>query len=180
MQTGQIRSSFSSAVSAASAHGFAIDRWILCVPSSMDGQSLMWWQTWQAQKQAETGIALELWDETVLRARLLQPNAISVYRHYYGDEMDAAATEVNDCLFDVWSAIENLAGRPDKQIFVERLARLTGIGQDDLELSRKTRNDLAHRGHGSVPSATAARALSTARNALIKISSQVTPISKKV
>ena len=179
-QVAQIRNSFSSVREAASVHGFTIDRWVLCVPASLDASSLAWWQAWQAQMQAETAIILELWDETELRSRLIQPGAASVYQHYYANEIDIATKEVDDCLFDVWSTIEYLAGRPDGQIFVERLARLTGIGQTDLELSKKTRNDLAHRGHGGVPVATAIRALSIARDALVKISTQVTPLSKNI
>ena len=36
-QQGQIRSSFASAVRAAADHGYALERWVLCIPASMDG-----------------------------------------------------------------------------------------------------------------------------------------------
>lgn len=79
----QIEKSFSSARRAAAQHGFGIDRWVLCVPSSMDAPTAAWWDAWKAARQAESAVRVELWDETALRKLLIDPRAAHVRRHYY-------------------------------------------------------------------------------------------------
>lgn len=82
-QKPQIASSFESALRAASAHGYTVARWVLCIPSSMDGPATQWWQGWSNGRQRATGVAIELWDETRLRELLIQPAAAQVRNHYY-------------------------------------------------------------------------------------------------
>jgi hypothetical protein len=82
-QKSQIAKSFESALRAASAHGYTVGRWVLCIPSSMDGPAMQWWQGWSERHQRATGVAIELWDETRLRELLIQPAAAQVRRHYY-------------------------------------------------------------------------------------------------
>jgi WD40 repeat protein len=82
-QQAQIRSSFRSALKAAADHGYTLDRWVLCIPSSMDGPTMQWWQAWKAGQQEDTGVAVDLWDETALRKSLLRPGAAEVRRHFY-------------------------------------------------------------------------------------------------
>jgi hypothetical protein len=93
----QIEKSFHSARSAAARHGFRIDRWVLCVPSSMDAPTAAWWDEWKAARQVESAARVELWDETALRTMLIDPRAAHVRRHYYDpysgdrDTLDADA-----------------------------------------------------------------------------------------
>jgi hypothetical protein len=82
-QKYQIAASFASALRAASAHGYTVRRWVLCIPSSMDGPAMRWWQGWSNERQRSAGVAIELWDETRLRELLIQPAAAHVRRHYY-------------------------------------------------------------------------------------------------
>lgn len=82
-QQQQIRDSFASVVRAAEQHGFTVERWVLCVPASMDAPTTQWWDGWKAKQERATGIDIELWDETVLRARLLRDAAASIRQHYY-------------------------------------------------------------------------------------------------
>ena len=82
-QQGQIRSSFASAAKAAAAHGYVLDRWVLCIPASLDGPAAQWWQGWKARQERSSGAVVELWDETTLRELLLRPESADVYRHYY-------------------------------------------------------------------------------------------------
>ena len=82
-QQGQIRDSFRAVAGAAAARGYVLQRWVLCIPSSMDGPAMKWWQGWRAKQETETGTAVELWDETGLRELLLRPEAADVRRHYY-------------------------------------------------------------------------------------------------
>ncbi|MGB3444685.1 MAG: hypothetical protein WBA97_38605 [Actinophytocola sp.] len=67
----QIRESFDSVVKNAAKEGFTLTRWILCVPSSMDGPTTKWWDTWKRKKEREVGIVIDLWDETELRSLLI-------------------------------------------------------------------------------------------------------------
>jgi hypothetical protein len=78
-----IRDSFAAAVASAQRHGHRIRRWVLCVPSSMDAPTAKWWDGWKARKQRETGILIEVWDETALRSLLISPDAGHVRRHFY-------------------------------------------------------------------------------------------------
>ncbi|WP_261575547.1 serine/threonine protein kinase [Frankia gtarii] len=80
---GQIRDSFRAAVRNAREHGYRIDRWILCVPCSMDHPTAMWWDRWRREQQAATSIRIEVWDESGLRARLGRPVAAHVRAAYY-------------------------------------------------------------------------------------------------
>ncbi|MFI6098225.1 hypothetical protein ACIA8G_21910 [Lentzea sp. NPDC051213] len=79
----QIRESFDSVVKNAAEQGFTVTQWILCVPSSMDGPMSKWWATWKRKKERDSGVVIDLWDETELRSLLISPDAESVRRHYY-------------------------------------------------------------------------------------------------
>ena len=89
-QQAQIRSSFASAVRAAAGHGYALERWVLCIPASMDGPTTQWWHAWKAEQERASGVVVGLWDETRLRELLLRPEAADVYRHYYAPYLHKA------------------------------------------------------------------------------------------
>jgi hypothetical protein len=78
-----IRESFNSAVTHAERNGYQVQRWVLCVPSSMDAPTAKWWDGWRTRKQRETGVVIDLWHETELRNLLITPDAAHVRRHYY-------------------------------------------------------------------------------------------------
>jgi hypothetical protein len=82
-QQAQIADSFASAVRHAARHGHVLERWVLCIPASMDGPTTRWWQGWKAGQERDTGVIIGLWDETGLRELLLRPEAADVRRHYY-------------------------------------------------------------------------------------------------
>jgi len=71
------------ALRAAARHAYVLERWVLCIPASMDGPTTQWWQGWKAGQQTGTGVVIDLWDETRLRELLLRPEAADVRRHYY-------------------------------------------------------------------------------------------------
>ncbi len=87
-QQSQVRESFASALKHAAEHGYEIDRWVLCIPTSMDGPATRWWQRWQADNQQRAGLRVELWDESTLRALLLRPEAADIRQHYYNPYRD--------------------------------------------------------------------------------------------
>ncbi|WP_238017994.1 hypothetical protein KZZ52_20470 [Dactylosporangium sp. AC04546] len=109
---GQIRESFDSAVAAAARNGYRLSQWILCVPASMDAPTAQWWDNWRARRQRETGVAIELWHENVLRNLLIKPDCAHVRRHFYDPYVpsqtqrvplrelsDEDATSLDDALF---------------------------------------------------------------------------------
>jgi hypothetical protein len=82
-QLNQITSDFTTAVNAAAGHGYPLKRWVLCIPSSMNGPATQRWHQWKADQASRTGLAIDLWDETVLRELLLRPEAAGIYHRYY-------------------------------------------------------------------------------------------------
>ena len=126
-QQGQIRLSFASAVRAAAAYGYALERWVLCIPASMDGPTTQWWHAWKAEQERVTGVVIGLWDETRLRELLLRPEAADVYRHYYAPYLHkavpgipgAAGTDAS-CLARADRAAEELAAAVSDQWGRER------------------------------------------------------------
>ncbi len=90
-QKDQIGKSFDSVNRAAQKHGHRIGRWILCTQCSLDAPTLKWWQEWKATQQRETGIQIDLWDETRLIELLMEPAAEHVRRIYYHPYQDLDA-----------------------------------------------------------------------------------------
>jgi NPCBM/NEW2 domain len=90
VQRRQVESSFESAMRAAARHGYQVERWTLCVPSSMDGETAQWWQRWRAARQAEFGVSIVLWDETALRELLVRAEVADLRRDYYDPYHPAA------------------------------------------------------------------------------------------
>src|ERR1700722_15160085 len=128
-QQAQIRSSFASAVRAAAGHGYALERWVLCIPASMDGPTTQWWHAWKAEQERISGVLIGLWDETRLRELLLRPQAADVCSHYYAPylhragpgasgaadtdalrraRLDRAAEELAAAVSDQWGREEKL------------------------------------------------------------------------
>jgi hypothetical protein len=83
-QRAQIESSFATVVAKAAEHGFTLERWVLCAPASMDTRTRQWWEEWKETRERDTGVAIDLWDENVLRELLLTQEAAAVYEEYYG------------------------------------------------------------------------------------------------
>ncbi|MFJ9623117.1 tetratricopeptide repeat protein [Streptomyces sp. NPDC101181] len=79
----QIRESLASGLKAAAVIGYTIERWILCIPSSMDGPAAHWWDGWKKRQEQTHDITVELWDETELIRRLQSPTGDQVRRAYY-------------------------------------------------------------------------------------------------
>jgi hypothetical protein len=80
----EIRESFKSVTKAAEREKFTVGQWILCVPSSMDAPTSKWWDGWKKRKEHETGMKVELWDESRLTRYLISPDARNVRAEYYG------------------------------------------------------------------------------------------------
>lgn len=112
----QIRESFDSAVTAAARNGYRLDRWILCVPSSMDPPTAQWWDKWRVRRQRETGVSIDLWHETVLRGLLVKPDGADVRRHFYDPYVPAQVPRV-----PLREIEEGVAAGLDRALFVRQL-----------------------------------------------------------
>jgi hypothetical protein len=112
----QIRESFRSAIANAAKEGFTLTRWILCVPASMDGPTTKWWDGWKKRQERDTGVVIELWDETELRSLLISPDAEQVRQHYYGPSGQTAPPEAA-----VVGLAEEDAERLETALFVRQL-----------------------------------------------------------
>jgi hypothetical protein len=93
-QKDQVNDSFRSAMKNSARHGYTVDRWILCVPLSLDPTAVRWWQDWRARREREhPGVSIELWDENKLRSLLIAPEASYVRRAYYEPSGNDATDE---------------------------------------------------------------------------------------
>jgi hypothetical protein len=83
-QKRQVEESFRSAMSNSRRRGYIVDRWILCIPISLDPLTTQWWHRWQAEREREhPGMSVELWDENKLRSLLIAPAAAHICGAYY-------------------------------------------------------------------------------------------------
>lgn len=77
-----IEKSFDTAMRRADEKGYQVERWVLCVPASLDVKTTHWWPRWKAEHE-KGGPRIELWDENQLRELLSRPMAEHVRRIYY-------------------------------------------------------------------------------------------------
>jgi hypothetical protein len=84
----------------ASEHGFTVTQWVLCVPSSLDGPTSKWWDTWQKKQSRDYSVIIELWDETELSGLLISPDASSVRRYFY-EPMGSASSPTAPPVIDL-------------------------------------------------------------------------------
>lgn len=82
-QKQQIRLAYQQARKAADEHGYRVDAWTLCVPCTLDGPAMAWWNRWRGKQHH--GVTIDLWAENDLRAKLLAPQGAWIYDHYLGD-----------------------------------------------------------------------------------------------
>ncbi|NGO08438.1 serine/threonine protein kinase [Streptomyces sp. HC44] len=82
-QQQQIRDSLKSVLATAAKKAHTVKMWILCIPSSMDGPTAAWWDSWKKRQEREHNIVIDLWDEIRLTRQLRTPEADDVRRGYY-------------------------------------------------------------------------------------------------
>jgi hypothetical protein len=90
-QQAQIRESFAQVVKQASAQGFIVDAWTLCIPVDLDGENLKWWTNWRKRQERETKIRIQLWDRTELEGVLLAPDATDIRAAFFPTSVAAPA-----------------------------------------------------------------------------------------
>jgi hypothetical protein len=88
-----IEGSFDTAMRRADQMGYQVERWVLCVPASLDVKTTHWWPRWRAEHEGG-GPRIELWDENQLRERLSRPVAEHIRRIYYDPYRPALEAEL--------------------------------------------------------------------------------------
>lgn len=83
-QRREIRKSFETAWRKSDERGNRLIKWVLCIPINLDVPTTAWWDRWCEQQRRDTGIHLDLWDETEVVRRLRRPAAADVRRYYFG------------------------------------------------------------------------------------------------
>lgn len=180
----RIRAQFDAAVKAAAAAGSSLTRWLLCVPGNLDPRTHVWWSQWVTKTTAESGVAIDLWDETTLRTLLLRPDSADIRRHYFEatTPIRPSATTQNGAtthlqVLDVWSAVDQVASRSrPRDHYITWLAQMTAVDAADVRFARDVRNSIAHDGHRSVTPVDAGRALDIALHVLIRLSRRATVV----
>lgn len=69
-QRQNIKDSFDTLVQKSKEEQFEVDVWTLCIPCSLSPRETKWWNKWKNEKNGETNIQIELWDETDIRTEL--------------------------------------------------------------------------------------------------------------
>ncbi|MFI1305061.1 serine/threonine protein kinase [Streptomyces sioyaensis] len=148
-QSQQIRESLANGLKAAAANGHTITLWILCIPSSMDGPTTKWWDSWKKRKEKEHGLVIELWDETTLVKKLQSPEADQVRRAYY-EVFTARAAPAQEQMRLVLDVEENKAAALDSALFVRQM---TEAGHVELDSAKRqffnadlVAREVAHKG----------------------------------
>ncbi|WP_125812662.1 hypothetical protein [Actinoplanes sp. ATCC 53533] len=84
-QKDQVRESLVSAMTNASANGYVVESWILCVPCDLDPPERQWWdRRCKAWAREFPGVVFDLWDAPRLRGKLMSPDAAHVCEEFYG------------------------------------------------------------------------------------------------
>ncbi|ATL31499.1 serine/threonine protein kinase [Streptomyces formicae] len=79
----QIRESLKSLLDTAAKKDHEVRMWILCIPSTMDGPTMAWWDRWKKRQERDHNLVIDLWDEVRLTRLLHAPEADDVRRCYY-------------------------------------------------------------------------------------------------
>jgi hypothetical protein len=74
-QKDQIRKSFNQIVEMSNKKGFKVNAWILCIPTTLDGDSKFWWEKWAKEKQKMTEISVRLQERLDIVTMLQTPEA---------------------------------------------------------------------------------------------------------
>lgn len=80
---GDVRESFKMVVDKARAEGFAVQSWTLCVPCLLPPDQQKWFDGWASRAKRDFGIDVRLWSGTVIRRKLMSPDAEVIRNHYF-------------------------------------------------------------------------------------------------
>ncbi len=83
-QKGQVRESFKHLIAKATAEGFAVSAWTLCVPCLLPPGEQKWFDGWAARQKRDHGVAITLWNGISVRSQLMRPDAVHVRDQYFG------------------------------------------------------------------------------------------------
>lgn len=91
---GQVRDSFKSALDHATANGYTIATWTLCVPCALAPAEQQWFDTWAAGRKRTTGVEVTITNGVDLRHKLLFEDNRYVRAEYFPDTLAAGEAAV--------------------------------------------------------------------------------------
>jgi hypothetical protein len=83
-QRGQVRESFKYLLAKATAEGFAVSAWTLCVPCLLSPDEQKWFDGWAGRQKRDHGVTITLWNGIELRGQLMRPDAVHLRDQYFG------------------------------------------------------------------------------------------------
>lgn len=88
-QKKQIRESFDSAMRHAEKEKYEVEAWTLCVACELSAPERKWWDGKKREWEKNyPRLSVELWDTSILRRKLMAPEAASVVAEFYPDSRD--------------------------------------------------------------------------------------------
>jgi len=100
-QRKQVRESFTQVREKAKEEGFHLDAWTLCVPCVLAPGEQKWFDDWATRQNRAHGVRVDLWNGVELRRQLMKPDAVDVYRAYFGGDRAERTTEPVQIMEDV-------------------------------------------------------------------------------
>ncbi|WP_152563962.1 hypothetical protein [Actinomadura welshii] len=82
-QQAQVREAYNSARDSATANGYKLTSWTLCMPCNFDGPNQQWWDRWKKRQFKTDSIEITLWNKIELRKLLLSEDARQVREYYF-------------------------------------------------------------------------------------------------
>ncbi|MBF6621556.1 MAG: hypothetical protein ITG02_15170 [Patulibacter sp.] len=82
-QKDQVRKAYKSARKAATAEGYKLLSWTLCLPQDLDGPAQKWWDDWSGERKREDCLEVDLWNLAEFRTLLAKPDAADVRLEYF-------------------------------------------------------------------------------------------------
>lgn len=82
-QKAQVRNSFAKVCAYAEAEGFHLVRWTLVIPIDLSTEETEWWDQWKAEREAEHGLEIELWDKDALEKLLSLDEAEAIRSAFF-------------------------------------------------------------------------------------------------
>ncbi|GCE75414.1 hypothetical protein [Cellulomonas biazotea] len=125
-QQSEIRGSFAQILKKAEEHKIRLDAWTLCLPLDMTPEERHWFDGWKGRQSRAHGVAIDLWSGSVIRGKLLRPDAQDIQRSYFPATADGTLS------------FEPLAEAPDISRFDDALfvRQLREAGKVETDAAR--------------------------------------------
>jgi hypothetical protein len=126
-QKTQIKDSFKQLIEKAQKEKFKVDVWYLCVPCVLSNKEIKWWETWGAEKTAETNIPIKLIALADIEQILMTPEAEGIRTQFnLGNHQVGVRTTVERAIKEM---PDGKASQYENSLFIRKLV-LAGITEN--------------------------------------------------